>query len=233
MRYVMLLLATLTTISWSTLAISEEPEAEIRSSLSKDGKSTPCLNACTINFRRELQVPFDYLDSLGAQIHEARKLPDPVALAAAAKSLAIAEAVSGKSAKVTSQVVMDEAVKLAKLRGKPMELQAIGMLVADETTRGELNQMAEAASDQLGEVGESSKELIGNLVVENHTYHTLDIHMDGNHLGEVPIGQSRSFHVHNHNWHNHFDAYCADDGELIQHANYAGHSHHLRWHIDE
>jgi len=235
MRYTTLFLTAVFLMGSSTDAGAEDKEehAVIRSSLSKDGKPTACLGACTVNFRRELKVPFDYLDSLGSRIHEARKIPDPVELAAAATSLSVAETVAGKSASVSSAAVMKEAIELAKLRGSAPELKAVALLVSDKKTKNELSELAELSADSEGEVGEASKALFGNLQVENHTVHDLKIFMDGKHLGWVNSGQTYSFHVHNHNRHNHFDAYCSDDGDLIRHADYEGHAHFLNWHIDE
>src|SRR5262249_14969347 len=61
-------------------------------------KATPRPAASAINFRKELDLPFDSLRTLGARIESARRKPDPVALAHAAHELAVSEKVSGKTA---------------------------------------------------------------------------------------------------------------------------------------
>jgi len=212
----------------------QEPEV-IKSSIEKDVVES-CLGACRVNFRKELGVDLEYLDSIGVDIHNARKTPDPVALALCAKGLAVAEQVSGKKASYTSTQVMQEAVKLAKLRGYSAELSGLAVL-ADAKDASDLKELAEVAKGAEEEAriatenGDASKELIGSLQVANHSHECLRIYMDGRYLGTVHEGHTQSFHVHNHNWHNHFDAYCAEGGELVQHANYSGHAHFLSWHI--
>ena len=63
-------------------------------------------------------------------IEHCRTAADPVGLAAAAKELAVAEAVSGKKAAVTSATISKEAIDLAKLRNSSQELSAVAYLSA-------------------------------------------------------------------------------------------------------
>lgn len=230
--YVAILVASSSSFCFAQDA-SKEETAEIRSSLSKDGKTTPCLGACTINFQQALGADFGYLIPLGSQIHAARINPDPVTLAVAAKSLAAAEAATGKQAKVTSSQVMAEAVELAKLRRDSKELKAIAQLVSDQSVRAQLNQLVELAEDSATEAGEAAKEIYGHLTVDNHTPHDLRITVDGREVGRVRSGGTSSFRVHAHAYENHLDAYCTEDNELIAHGNVRGHNHDLRWHIDD
>src|SRR5262245_47592661 len=65
-------------------------------------KATPRPAASAVNFRKELNLPFDSLSTLGSRIESARRKPDPVALAHAANELAVSEKVSGKTASITS-----------------------------------------------------------------------------------------------------------------------------------
>jgi hypothetical protein len=212
--------------------------AEIRSKAS-EASEDPCFGACRVNFRKELGVNLEYLDFLGQQIHQARKSPDPVGLALAAQSLAVAEKVSGNKASVTSDKIMEDAVQLAVDRGFSEELTALATIVANNDIRKKLEKQAEIAQAQEEEErakvasGEISKELFGTLQVVNHTSHCLRVYMDGRYMGTVHSGRTANFHAHSHNWHNHFDAYCEEDGELIRHGDYEGHSHFLVWHIDE
>ncbi|WP_236624223.1 hypothetical protein [Rhodopirellula baltica] len=170
---------------------------------------------------------------LGSQIHASAADPDPVTLAVAANSLAAAESATGKTAKVTSDQVMAEAVELAKLRRDLKELKAIAQLVSDSKTQSELNQLVELAEDSATESEEASREHYGWLHVDNHTPHDLRIRVDGRTVGHIRSGRSSRFRVHAHAYHNHYDAYCMDDGELIAHADARGHNHDLNWHIDE
>lgn len=231
---VMILGVVSTTLAEDEAGKSADEKTELRSSVSKDGKTTACFGACTVNFREELKVPFNYLSKLGSEIHEARLVPDPVALAAAANSLAAAEKVAGKTAKITSKQVMDEAIEIVKLRGDEMELKAVAILSNDQAVAKDLLAMAKSISENANsEEGESSREIYGDLIVDNHTHHDLKIFVDHRYVGTVRRGQHRHLHVHAHNWHNHLDAYCASDNDLISHKNVSGHLHRVYWHIDE
>lgn len=206
-------------------------EATIESHISKEGKQTHCFEACTINFSRELKVPFDYLDSLGTRIHESRKLPDPVGLATAAQSLAVAEQVAGKKAAVTSDQVLVEAIELAKLRNDANELKAIALLVTDKKVKGELEQLAEVASDNAPEPGETSKGIIGTLRVVNHSGECLRIFINGQYRGEVHEDRVGDIYVHDHSRVTHLDAYCLM-GHLVKHAHVFGDQYGVvTWHI--
>src|SRR5713101_2387744 len=90
-----------------------------------DSKATRKTAAASVNFRKELNLPFQSLSTLGSRIDTARRASDPVALAHTASELSVAEKVSGKQAKVTSAAVLNEAAELAKLRKQASELQAV------------------------------------------------------------------------------------------------------------
>jgi hypothetical protein len=214
----------------STKGDGERP-AVVESKVSEHGKDSPCLGACLISFRKELGLSFDYLDALGLRIHEAAERPDPVDLAAAATSLAVAESVSGKKASVTADQLLDEAVKLAKQRENADELKAIALLVKDEDVKEEISELAEAARDKKREPGEGSREIFGTLEVINHTNECLRILVDGRYVGEAHEGETALLHVHSHRNPNHLSAICMEGGELIEHAHYFGHAHRLQWHI--
>jgi hypothetical protein len=81
--------------------------------------------AASVNFRKELGLPFASLSTLGARIATARRDADPVALANAANELAVAEKVSGKKASLTSTTLGKEAAELAALRRQQAELEAV------------------------------------------------------------------------------------------------------------
>ena len=239
-----LLIALMASMTVIKVARAEEEEtkadvdtAVMRSSLSNDAAPS-CFGACRINFQKELNVSLDYLDSIGQRIHDARKSPDPVDLALAARGLAVAEQVADSKASITSDQVMAEAVELAKLRGLTAELKALSRIVADKDAQKELAGLAIAAQAREEDAreatasGEASKSLFGTLQVINHTGEDLRIYVDGRYVGYAHNGHTENFHVHAGGHHNHFDAYCAKEGELVKHANYAGHAHFLRWHLD-
>jgi len=90
-----------------------------------ESKATRKTAAASVNFRKELGLPFQSLSTLGSRIDTARRASDPVALAHTASELAVAEKVSGKQAKVTSAALLNESAQLAKLRKQAAELQAV------------------------------------------------------------------------------------------------------------
>src|SRR5262249_32277740 len=74
----------------------DDPATEDREVVSSKVAHRPA--AASVNFGKELGLPFPSLGTLGARIGAARKAADPVALAHAASELAVAEKVSGKKA---------------------------------------------------------------------------------------------------------------------------------------
>jgi hypothetical protein len=200
----------------------------IESKISEHQKS-PCLGACQVNFRKELGLTFDYLDGLGLRIHEAAEGPDPVDLAAAAKSLAIAEGVAGKKAKVTSDQILKEAIKLAKLRQDPQELKAVAMLVDDEKIKADLGKAGDSAAQK--DTGERSRAIFRSLIVTNHAGECLNIYVDGRYVGQVHEGDTSRLHVHSHANPNHLTAYCMEGGEVVDHAHFWGSAPDVSWHI--
>jgi hypothetical protein len=199
-----------------------------------DAKECVC-RACNINFYKEFGVPLEYLGSIGQDIHDARLKPDPVSLALCARSLQVAEEVSGKKASVTSDEVMKDAIHLGKLRGVSSELSALVAIASDAATKKELAKEAEAAKVREEEAkqdladGVQTKELIGTLVVCNHSSECVRIYVSGHYAGVVHEGQCRHFHVHDHNYHTELTAYCVEGGELVSTSCAEGHNHHFTW----
>lgn len=216
----------------------DEAAKEVQCKLSKEGKKC-CARACTVNFRQALGVPFDYLSGLGVRIHDARTSPDPVDLALAAESLAVAEKVSGKKAEVTADEIRKEAIELTKRRNLSAELQAVAAIVSDSALKSDLSKLAAtAAKDEEGskaasDSGESTREIFGTLRVINHSSHCLRIFIDGQFVGEVHAGQTGHLHAHAHGHHNHLEAFCEEGGELVTCSEFHGHSHFLTWHISD
>ncbi|MBI3462947.1 MAG: hypothetical protein HY000_07780 [Planctomycetes bacterium] len=196
-----------------------------------------CFGACAINYRKELGVPLEYLDTLGARIHQARKTPDPVELALAAESLAVAEKVAGKKAAITADDVLKDALRIAKMRNVSAELAAISQIVDEGSLKKELSEMAAAAQEQEQEAKsaaarqDATRELFGTLRVVNLTHECLRIYVDGQCVGVVHEGMVGHFHVHAHGFQNHIEAYCEHGGELVSCAEIFGHHHFFTWRI--
>ena len=135
-------------------AVAQSDDAPKDDSAAKDqqvaeSKATRKTAAASVNFRKELSLPFQSLSTLGSRIDTARRASDPVALAHTASELAVAEKVSGKQAKVTSAAVLNEAAELAKLRKQASELQAVSKVAEQVAAEQNLianlkNQIADA-----------------------------------------------------------------------------------------
>jgi hypothetical protein len=151
--------------------------------------------ATAINFAGALKLPFESLSSLGHRIEQARKDSDPVALAAIANELRVAEKVSGKKAEMTSQDVGKEALDLAVLRGVPEELQALSLMTDDTTAQTRLKSEIDSAKKCQAEEreqakavanGEKPRALRGTLLIVNQTDDELQIRVNG-------VPRARSF----------------------------------------
>jgi hypothetical protein len=172
-------------------------------------KAIPTPAASSINFRRELKLPFDSLSTLGSRIDAARRKPDPVALAHAANELATAEKVSGKKASLTSKQLAKDAAELAGLRKQESELNAVlhvneQMMMEQDNITKIKNDIA-AAKAQI----EADKESINRnleptwkprkVVVNNYTTEYLDIYVNGNYKTQVQPGMQQTI-VIEHRW---------------------------------
>lgn len=212
-----------------------QKEIQLESTIAKDAKKCACVG-CNVSFGKELGVPLEYLSGLGHRIHTARLVPDPVELAMASQSLAIAEKVAGKKATLTSENVLKEALALGKVRGISAELAALSAIVSDEATKTELGKAFAAAKAREDEAaaalktGEQTRELIGNLTVANHSGECLKIYVSGRYRGTVHSGETIRIHVHDHNEHTELQAIC-EDGELVSEECVEGHQHSYFWHI--
>ncbi|WP_437205693.1 hypothetical protein [Planctomicrobium sp. SH664] len=213
-------------------AEAKEAGPEVHSSI-KDRTACSC-RACTVNFPKDLGVPLDFLNDIGHRIHRARLTPDPVELALAAQSLAVAEAVSGKKAAVTADDVSKEALELAKMRGISTELKALALITKDPATVKELNKEAAAAEKREKDTaaalaaGETTRDILNSLTVSNHSSECLKIFLDGRYLGTVHEGYSTTFPVHSHRNPNVLQAIC-EDGDLVSQEFVYGHNHHFSW----
>src|SRR5262249_39524235 len=156
----------------------------------------------SVNFRKELKLPFDSLSTLGSRIDAARRKPDPVALAHAANELATAEKVSGKKASLSSKELAKEAAELAGLRKQEAELNAVlhvneQMMMEQDNITKIKNDIA-AAKAQV----EADKEAINSkleptwkprkVVVNNYTTEYLDIYVNGHYKAQVQPGMQQT-----------------------------------------
>jgi hypothetical protein len=156
-----------------------------------EAKSSPYSPASTVDFAKELALPFPSLATLGARLEAARKSGDAVDLAAAALELRAAEKVADKKAKVTSDDVAKEAAALAKAHRSSAELKAVAILLKDDDAAKEIATAVKAAVKEEDEetkafkAGEKGKGIRGNLTVKNGTAYTMDVYVNGRNVGWV------------------------------------------------
>jgi hypothetical protein len=172
-------------------------------------KPTPRPAASTVNFRKELNLPFDSLSTLGARIEAARRKPDPVALAHAANELAVAEKVSGKTASITSKQVGQEAAELAAMRKQEKELEAV-LQVSQQMAMDEHNikLTQDALASSRAQIKADKEAVAQNqeptwtprqIVVNNYTTQYLDVYVNGHYKVQVQPGMQQTI-VIEHRW---------------------------------
>jgi hypothetical protein len=183
---------------------SPEDDKEVVSS-----KAVRHTAASSVNFRKELGLPYPSLSTLGTRVDAARRAQDPVALAHAASELSVAENVSGKTAGVTSKALASEAAQLAALRRQVLELRAVQRVQQQVTDKQDdilaLKQSIELAQQQ----AKQDQEIIARnqeptwtprtVVVNNYTTQYLDINVNGNLKGQVAPGMQQTFTIE-HRW---------------------------------
>jgi uncharacterized protein (TIGR03000 family) len=157
--------------------------------------------AATIDFRKQLGLPFGSLATLGSRIDTARRDHDPVTLANAASELAVAENVAGKRASLTSTVLLKEAAQLAKLRKEAVELQAVERVASQIETETQTvtdlkkaialaQQVAKSATDAIRR-NEEPTDVPRRVQVNNYTTQYCDIWVNGNLRTQLSPGQSK------------------------------------------
>jgi hypothetical protein len=173
---------------------------------SKATKGTP---AKSVNFRKELKLPYPSLGTLGSRIHAARRDGDPVALANAANELHVAEKVSGKKASVTSEQLIKESAELAALRKQVAELRAVrevsNQIWQNEDHLALLKReiaLAQKRSQEDVDAFKQNQEPTSaprQVIVNNYTTQYLSIHVNGYPQGIVEPGRSGVVTI-NHRW---------------------------------
>jgi hypothetical protein len=174
-----------------------------------ESKATHKTAAKSVNFRKELNLPFQSLGTLGSRVDAARRASDPVALAHTASELAVAEKVSGKKAKVTSAALIQESAQLAKLRKQAAELKAVAQVANQVAGEQELvanlqSQIADAdavakadteAFNKNAEPGWTPRKI----VINNYTPQFLTVFVNGFYKTEISPGLTQTL-VIEHRW---------------------------------
>jgi uncharacterized protein (TIGR03000 family) len=165
--------------------------------------------AASVNFRKELNLPFRSLATLGGRIDAARRAPDPVALANAASELKVAEQVSGKTASLTSKQVLQEAAELAALRKQDAELKAV-LQTSDQVMMEEdrvanlrkqiaLAQAQTRADQQALQQNQQPTAAPRQVVVNNYTTQYIDVYVNGYYKAQVLPGTTQVLTIE-HRW---------------------------------
>lgn len=163
----------------------------------------------SVNFKKELGLPFDSLSTLGPRIDQARRKYDPVALAHAASELHTAEKVAGKKASVTSSQVLKESSELAKLRSQEAELRAVlnvsDQIAGEQDTILSLKKEIELAKERAKLDTDAVQKNLEptwqprKVTVNNYTTQYLTIWVNGRYKTEISPGQS-AVCVIEHRW---------------------------------
>jgi hypothetical protein len=206
-------LALLGCFTLGCFVLGEAPQKEDPASEDKEVVSSKVTHrpaAASVSFGKELGLPFPTLGTLGARIGAARKAADPVALAHAASELAVAEKVSGKKAKFTSAMVLQESAELAQLRRQQAELQATlhvaNQLAAEENLVTNLRKSISLANQQTQleqEAFQKNQEptwTARKVVVNNYTTQYLLVYVNGySKWPMIPPGGAQMFIIE-HRW---------------------------------
>jgi hypothetical protein len=174
-----------------------------------ESKATAKPAASSVNFRKELALPFDSLGTLGTRIDSARRKPDPVSLAHAASELAVAEKISGKTASMTSKAVLQEAAELAALRKQEAELKAVletsnQVAMANDQVASLKRQIALAQAQSKADKdafarNEQPTAAPRQVVVNNYTTQYLNVYVNGYYKTQVLPGSTQVITVE-HRW---------------------------------
>jgi len=161
-------------------------------------KSTP---AVSIKFRKDLNLPFNPLNTLGSRIDTARRAGDPVALVNAANELAMAESVSGKTTSLTSKKLLAEAAELASLRRQASEMKAVlhasDQIVLAEQQVTQLKRLIELDKSVKRKIGMGEEPGPGprTVIVNNYTTQYVDVQVNGYLKGQVLPGTTQTFTI--------------------------------------
>jgi hypothetical protein len=165
--------------------------------------------AASVKFRKELNLPFASLNTLGSRIDAARRAPDPVALAHAASELAVAEKVSGKTASLTSKQLMQESAELASLRRQDAELKAVlhvsnQVMFEEDRVKFLKDQIALAEAQTKADKNaldrnEEPTSAPRKVIVNNYSTQYMDIYVNGFYKTQVQPGATSVITIE-HKW---------------------------------
>jgi hypothetical protein len=217
-------LALLACLVLGALGVAEQAKPEDPATQDEQvvrSKATQRPAASSVNFRKELNLPFDSLSTLGSRVAAARRKPDPVALAHAASELAVAEKVSGKTASLTSQELIKESAELAAVRRQEAELKAVlqvstQLQVQEDNLALMRKQIAQAQAQARAdrEAFDRNQEPTASprqVVVNNYTPQYVDVWVNGSYKAQVLPGQSQVLTIE-HRWNpTVLNAYGNDD----------------------
>ena len=142
------------------------------------------------DFAKSYRLPLESIQTLGYRLSDARQKCDPIALALIATEIAVAEKVSGRTADLTSDALFKEAIDLATMRREEKELNALALLVRDESKAEKLKALADKAKVEEAErvskfkSGEREKSF-HYLIVVNNTDVRVSARVNGRHVGFV------------------------------------------------
>ncbi len=168
-------------------------------------KPTKVVPAASVKFRKDLNLPYASLGTLGSRIDAARRSGDPVALAHAASELAVAEKVSGKNASLTSPQLLTESAELAAVRKQEAELKGV-LQVAQQLSaaEGQLNNLKSQLAAAQEQTKAEKQALLKNeeptsaprkIVVNNFSTQYIEIQVNGYLKGQVSPGTTQVFTV--------------------------------------
>jgi hypothetical protein len=189
--------------------VAQEPGSEKEDQQKVDSKAQKNVPAASIDFKKELGLPYPSLGTLGSRIDTARRSHDPVSLAHAASELGVAEGVSGKKARLTSSALLKESAKLAQLRHQADELTAVQRVanqIGSETDlvtqlKKEIALVKEQDKSETAAI-RRNEEPTGaprRVLVNNYTPQYVDVYVNGFMKTRVGPGQSKWF-VIEHKW---------------------------------
>lgn len=201
------LLAALVLLPFVVADEPKKPAAEDKEAVTS--KAVKRTSAASVNFRKQLGLPFHSLGTLGQRIDAARKAHDPVSLAHTANELSVAESVSGKTADVTSKALLKESAELAAMRRQEKELNALLKIQQQMQDTADNLALTQSSLDLAKEsVNEDTRWIRANeeptwkprqVVVNNYTTQYLDIWVNGNYKAQVSPGGAKVI-VIEHRW---------------------------------
>lgn len=205
-------LALLGVFTLAAVAQSDDPpkdDAAAQDKQAVDSKATQQSAGKSVNFRKELNLPFQSLGTLGSRVDAARRASDPVALAHTASELAVAEKVSGKKAKVTSAALIQESAQLAKLRKQAAELKAVAQVANQVSGEEQLVANLQSQIDDAQAVAKADTEAFNKnaepgwtprkIVINNYTPQFLTVFVNGFYKTEISPGLTQTL-VIEHRW---------------------------------